>query len=58
MDCNEFSNTLFDKLENLLKNSPQEKLLTQVFGGQLTNQLICKECPHGSGFFFKRKTFF
>ncbi len=48
MDCNEFSNMLFDKLEFLLKNSSQEKLLQQVFSGTLSNQLICKECPHGS----------
>lgn len=48
MDCNEFSNMLFDKLENLLKDSPQATLLQKIFGGTLCNQLICKECPHGS----------
>jgi ubiquitin C-terminal hydrolase len=60
MDCNEFSNMLFDRLESLLKPTPQEKLLQRIFGGSLVNQLvsyhssdmltvqICKECPHGS----------
>eukprot|EP01119_Soliformovum_irregulare_P021052 TRINITY_DN6926_c0_g2_i1.p1 TRINITY_DN6926_c0_g2~~TRINITY_DN6926_c0_g2_i1.p1 ORF type:complete len:2370 (+),score=711.86 TRINITY_DN6926_c0_g2_i1:42-7151(+) len=48
MDCNEFGNTLFDQLENLLKGSPQEKLLQNIFAGTMSNQLICKECPHGS----------
>jgi ubiquitin C-terminal hydrolase len=60
MDCNEFSNMLFDKLESSLKGrnfpefslfsrgTPQEKLLQRIFGGTYSNQLICKECPHKS----------
>jgi ubiquitin C-terminal hydrolase len=48
MDVNEFFNVLFDKLEALLKGSPQEKLLDYWFGGKISNQLICKDCPHRS----------
>ena len=48
MDVNEFFNVLFDKLESDLKGKPRQKLLDHVFGGTLSNQLICKECPHRS----------
>ncbi|PRP87509.1 ubiquitin domain-containing protein [Planoprotostelium fungivorum] len=48
MDCNEFSNMLFDHLESSLKGTHQEHLLKNVFSGTLCNQLICKECPHSS----------
>eukprot|EP01116_Phalansterium_solitarium_P008217 TRINITY_DN2173_c0_g1_i3.p1 TRINITY_DN2173_c0_g1~~TRINITY_DN2173_c0_g1_i3.p1 ORF type:complete len:1275 (-),score=-28.51 TRINITY_DN2173_c0_g1_i3:4-3828(-) len=48
MDCNEFGNMLFDKLETLLKGTSQEKLLAKCFGGILSNQFICKDCPHSS----------
>ena len=40
-----FFNVLFDRLETLLKGSPQEKLLDYCFGGKVVNQLICQECP-------------
>jgi ubiquitin C-terminal hydrolase len=46
MDANEFFNMLFDRLENLLKGTPQEKVLKEVFGGTLCNQIIPRECPH------------
>lgn len=48
MDANEFFNNLFSQLEDRLKSSEEEKLLNQVFGGELTNQLIAKECGHRS----------
>eukprot|EP01117_Protostelium_nocturnum_P009607 TRINITY_DN3429_c0_g1_i1.p1 TRINITY_DN3429_c0_g1~~TRINITY_DN3429_c0_g1_i1.p1 ORF type:complete len:2268 (-),score=754.02 TRINITY_DN3429_c0_g1_i1:12-6815(-) len=48
MDCNEFSNMLFDKLEGQLKGTKMEHLLRDVFSGTFCNQLICKECPHSS----------
>jgi ubiquitin C-terminal hydrolase len=48
MDANEFFNTLFAKLEDHLKGSEEEKLLSEVFGGELSNQLIPKECTHRS----------
>lgn len=34
MDCNEFSNMLFDKLENLLRQTNQERLLQNIFSGK------------------------
>ncbi|ELR15597.1 ubiquitin domain containing protein [Acanthamoeba castellanii str. Neff] len=48
MDANEFFNNLFAKLEDHLKGSEEEKLLSDVFGGELSNQLIPKECTHRS----------
>eukprot|EP01105_Mastigella_eilhardi_P024464 TRINITY_DN6382_c0_g1_i1.p2 TRINITY_DN6382_c0_g1~~TRINITY_DN6382_c0_g1_i1.p2 ORF type:complete len:2586 (-),score=681.76 TRINITY_DN6382_c0_g1_i1:7878-14936(-) len=49
MDANEFFNMLFDKLDNVLKRVPaQRNLLKSIFSGTVCNQLICKECPHGS----------
>jgi len=41
-DAQEFLTSLFDRLEKRLKGSPQEKLLKDVFGGKVTNQLICR----------------
>ena len=32
MDVDEFQKLWFDKLEGLLKDTPQEKLLTDLFG--------------------------
>jgi hypothetical protein len=48
MDANEFFNNLFAKLEEQLKGTEEENLLKDVFGGELCNQLIPKECPHRS----------
>lgn len=36
------ADTLFDRLEGLLKGTPQETLLKDLFGGTLSNQLIPK----------------
>jgi len=47
MDAWEFFNTLFDKLEQQLKGTKQEKLLRNMFGGCVTNQLIGTQgCQH------------
>lgn len=57
MDCNEFSNMFFDRLETLLKSTPQvnktilssylkAKLFQNVFQGKLVKQIISKECDH------------
>eukprot|EP00698_Gefionella_okellyi_P025572 TRINITY_DN9417_c0_g1_i1.p1 TRINITY_DN9417_c0_g1~~TRINITY_DN9417_c0_g1_i1.p1 ORF type:complete len:2658 (-),score=590.22 TRINITY_DN9417_c0_g1_i1:2579-10552(-) len=48
MDVDEFFNMLFDRLEKLLKPSPQQELLTQVFGGKVCHQTISKDCEHRS----------
>ena len=46
MDVDEFFNNLLDKIENLLKSSKNEPIIKRVFGGVLSNELICKGCPH------------
>jgi ubiquitin carboxyl-terminal hydrolase 34 len=55
MDADEFFNMLFDKVETLLKGSPQDHILKNFFGGTMLNQIISKECEHTSereeGFF-------
>lgn len=49
MDCNEFSNLLFDHLETELQQSgSQVDLLQKTFLGSFTNQFISRECPHRS----------
>lgn len=46
MDVDEFQKLWFDKLEGLLKGTPQEKLLTELFGGEVINEITSLECPH------------
>eukprot|EP01022_Parablepharisma_sp_SALTPOND_P017473 TRINITY_DN27_c0_g1_i1.p1 TRINITY_DN27_c0_g1~~TRINITY_DN27_c0_g1_i1.p1 ORF type:complete len:1307 (-),score=219.52 TRINITY_DN27_c0_g1_i1:4411-8331(-) len=41
-DAQEFLNLLFDRLENLLKDTPEKYLLQSVFGGKTCSQIICK----------------
>ena len=41
-DAHEFLNLIFDRLENLLKPTPDVYLLKSVFGGKNCNQIICK----------------
>jgi ubiquitin carboxyl-terminal hydrolase 34 len=48
MDVDEFFNMLFDKLETLLKGTPQETILKHFFGGTIVNQIISRECEHTS----------
>ena len=48
MDVDEFFGSFMDKLENLLKPSPQADLIKVHFGGVQVTELIGKECPHRS----------
>lgn len=47
-DADEFMNMLLDRLESILKKTQEEKLLSQFFGGALSNQIISKDCTHVS----------
>ena len=46
MDVDEFFNNIMDKLENLIKSTRNAAIIKRVFGGVLSNELICKGCPH------------
>jgi len=46
MDVDEFFNTLFDRLEGALKGTNHEKLLDEMYGGQVVNQILSLECTH------------
>lgn len=46
MDVDEFFANIMDRLETLFKGSSQEKALTELFGGEVVNQIIPQECPH------------
>lgn len=48
MDADEFFLMFMDRLENLIKGTKQENFIKQHFGGVLSNELICKGCPHYS----------
>ena len=48
MDADEFFNNLMDKLDNALKLTKQQHIISSVFQGELSNQLICEGCPHFS----------
>jgi ubiquitin carboxyl-terminal hydrolase 34 len=43
-DSEEFFNIIFDRIENLIKPTPQKYLLQSVFGGKNCSQMVCKEC--------------
>ena len=43
-DTEEFFNIIFDRIENLIKPTPQKYLLSSVFGGKNCSQMVCKEC--------------
>jgi hypothetical protein len=43
-DAHEFLNILFERLELGLKDTPYNRLLQSIFGGQLCSQLQCKSC--------------
>ena len=45
-DAQEFLNMIFEKLENGLKNTPFCQVLENVYGGKLSNQMICSECKN------------
>jgi len=46
MDVDEFFNNIMDKLENVIKPTPNEGIIKRIFGGVMSNELICKGCPH------------
>jgi ubiquitin carboxyl-terminal hydrolase 9/24 len=46
MDVDEFFNNIMDKLEGLIKTNKNSGIIKRVFGGVLSNELICKGCPH------------
>jgi ubiquitin carboxyl-terminal hydrolase 9/24 len=48
MDVDEFFNMLMDRIENTVKGTEQENFIKQHFGGVLSNEFICKGCPHYS----------
>ena len=41
-DAQEFLNLIFDRLENLLRATPEKYLLQGIFGGKTCSQIICK----------------
>ncbi len=47
-DVDEFFNLFTDRLESSLKGSSQQRLLQNVFGGQLSHLVTCKECGFSS----------
>ena len=48
MDVDEFFNYFMDKLEGLIKDSPQKNLIKNHFGGLQVTELIGKDCTHRS----------
>jgi ubiquitin C-terminal hydrolase len=46
MDVDEFTNILFDRLENQLKGG--HNFINEHFGGVMANEIICRGCPHSS----------
>jgi len=48
MDVDEFFNNFLDKLEGQIKHSKNAEIIKKIFGGTLSNELICKGCPHYS----------
>lgn len=47
-DVDEFFNMFLDKLENSIKDASNAHFIKKHFGGVLSNELICKGCPHYS----------
>ena len=45
-DVDEFFNMFMDRLEKSLSGTNAIKVVKQVFGGVLSNELICKDCIH------------
>ncbi|KAJ3092507.1 hypothetical protein HK102_006495 [Quaeritorhiza haematococci] len=46
MDVDEYFNLLFDRLENILKDTPQAILFKKHFGGKLLQQIKSRDCEH------------
>ncbi len=47
-DVDEFFNLFCTRLETALKESPQNRLLHDVFGGQISHLITCKTCQKSS----------
>lgn len=37
---------IFDKLENLVKDTAYKYILDGVYGGKTCTQIVCSECKH------------
>jgi ubiquitin C-terminal hydrolase len=48
MDVDEFCNLLMDRIEASIKGSNDPELVKKNFGGVISNEIICKTCPHYS----------
>lgn len=48
MDVDEFFNMLMDRIENQVKGSNNRNFIKKHFGGVISNEIICKGCPHYS----------
>ncbi|CAD8065465.1 unnamed protein product [Paramecium primaurelia] len=48
MDVDEFFNLLMDRIELNIKSTSDEDLVKRFFGGVMSNEIICKTCPHQS----------
>ena len=46
MDVDEFFSEFFNQLENILKLSGRENVISDIFTGKICNQIISKECDH------------
>ncbi len=47
-DVDEFLTNLLDHVEQELKDTPQAKLVKNMFKLTLANEIICRDCPHRS----------
>ena len=47
-DVDEFFNMFMDKLETITKGTFHENYIKNTFGGYVSNEFICKDCPHYS----------
>lgn len=48
MDADEFLNNLLDKLENELKKAEQNDVIKRTFGGEIVQEIICKDHDYKS----------
>lgn len=47
-DVDEFFNMFMDRLETLTQGTASDNFIKNSFGGYLSNEFICKDCPHYS----------
>jgi ubiquitin C-terminal hydrolase len=48
MDIDEYYNLLLEQLEPFIKGTNQENIFKHHFSGTISNEFICKGCPHSS----------